>query len=343
MKRILNTLFVTQQEMYLKKEGDTIVAKLGNETKLQLPLITLSNIVCFGNIRMSPALMGHCAEMGVGISFLTENGRFLARVQGAISGNVLLRRAQYKLADNSIRRTEVVKNIVAGKIANSRTVIQRFLRDHGEKVNEKKLNMVIRDLKKNIELTQKAKDVETLRGIEGISAKIYFDVFDDMIISQKKTFVFKDRSHRPPLDKVNALLSFTYTLLYSDIHSAVETVGLDPQVGFLHTDRPGRMSLALDLIEEFRPFLADRLVLSLINLKVVKSNQFKNLDNGAVLMNETARKNVILAYQKRKQDVITHPFLNKKMHLGLLFHTQALLMARFVRGDMDGYPPFIWR
>jgi len=343
MKRILNTLFVTQQEMYLKKEGDTVVAVLNKEIKLQIPLIDLSNIVCFGNIRVSPALMGHCAKMKVGISFLTENGKFLARVQGAISGNVLLRRAQYKIADDPIKRTEVVRNIVAGKIANSRTVIQRFLRDHREKADEKKLNTAIRDLKRSIELTQKAKGVETLRGIEGISAKIYFDVFDDLITSQKKGFAFKDRSRRPPLDKVNALLSFAYTLLYNDIHSAIEIVGLDPQVGFLHTDRPGRMSLALDLMEEFRAFFADRLVLSLINLKVVKPNQFKILDNGAVLMNEIARKNVILNYQKRKQNVISHSFLSKKMHLGLAFYAQALLMTRYIRGDMDGYPPFIWR
>jgi CRISPR-associated protein Cas1 len=343
MKRILNTLFVTQQKMYLQKEGDTVIAKLGDETKLQLPLIALSNIVCFGNIRVSPALMGKCAEMGVGISFLTENGKFLARVQGAISGNVFLRRAQYKIADDEEKRVEVVRNIVIGKISNSRTVIQRFLRDHEEKADKKKLNRAIMDLKRNMEFAQKAKDVDALRGIEGISAKIYFDVFNELIVSQRNAFTFTERSRRPPLDKVNALLSFVYTLLYSDIHSAIETVGLDPQVGFLHTERPGRMSLALDLMEEFRTFFADRLVLSLINLKVIKPNQFKILDNGAVLMNETARKNVILAYQKRKQDITNHPFLNKKMHLGLAFHTQALLMARFIRGDMDGYPPFIWR
>ncbi len=343
MKRILNTLFVTQQEMYLKKEGDTVVAKSGNEVKLQLPLINLSNIVCFGNIRVSPALMGRCAELGVGISFLTENGKFLARVQGAISGNVLLRRAQYKIADDPSRRAFVVKNIVIAKIANSRTVIQRFLRDHGEKANKGKLQLAIKDLERNIEVAMKSTDVETLRGIEGISAKIYFGVFDDLIVSQKKGFIFTERSRRPPLDKVNALLSFVYTLLYNDIHTAIETVGLDPQVGFLHTDRPGRMSLALDIMEEFRPFFTDRLVLSLINLKIVKPHQFKKLDNGAVLMNDTARKNVILAYQSRKQDVITHPFLNKKMHIGLMFHTQALLMARFIRGDIDNYPPFIWR
>ena len=343
MKRILNTLFVTQQEIYLKKEGDTVVAKMGNDIKLQLPLIDLSNIVCFGNIRVSPALMGHCAEMGVGISFLTENGKFLARVQGRISGNVFLRRAQYAIADDPMKRLNIVKNMVAGKIANSRTVIQRFLRDHSEKVDRKKFDKVVNELKNNMELIPRARDIETLRGIEGLSAKMYFEIFEDMIISQKKDFTFMGRSRRPPLDKMNAILSFIYTLLYNDVYSAVESVGLDPQVGFLHTERPGRMSLVLDLMEEFRPYFADRLALSLVNLKMVKPTQFKKLDNGAVLMNDASRKSVILAYQKRKQDVINHPFVNKKMHLGLAFHTQALLMARFIRGDMDGYPPFIWR
>jgi len=343
MKRILNTLFVNTQKIYLKKEGNTVVAILDKKVLLQLPLINLSNIVCFGNIRVSPMLLGNCAKMGVGISFLTESGRFLAKVQGATSGNVFLRRTQYRMADDPVKSAEIVRNIVIAKIANSRTVLQRALRDHPEKVDNEKLKEVVTKLERNIIMAQRSENIDFLRGIEGSSAQVYFGVFNDLIVTQKSDFIFKERSRRPPLDKVNALLSFVYTLLYNDIRSSLETVGLDPAVGFLHTDRPGRMSLALDMMEEFRPYFADRLVLSLINLKEVGSNDFKLLDNGVLLMKDNARKTVLASYQKRKQDEIYHPFVNQKMHLGLVFYIQALLMARFIRGDIDGYPPFIWR
>ncbi|MCL5032189.1 MAG: type I-C CRISPR-associated endonuclease Cas1c [Thermotogae bacterium] len=343
MKRILNTLFVNTQKIYLKKEGNTVVATLDKKIILQLPLINISNIVCFGNIRVSPMLLGNCAKMGVGVSFLTESGRFLAKVQGPTAGNVLLRRVQYKLADDPAKSTEIVRNIVTAKIANSRTVLQRTLRDHPEKVDEMNLKEAIEKLGRNIIMVQKATNVDSIRGIEGSSAQVYFNVFNDLIVSQKNDFVFKERSRRPPLDKVNAMLSFVYTLLYNDIRSSLETVGLDPAVGFLHTDRPGRMSLALDMMEEFRPYFADRLVLSMINLKEIVSNDFKMLDNGVYLMKDNARKSVIASYQKRKQDEIYHPFVNQKMHLGLVFYIQSLLMARYIRGDIDGYPPFVWR
>lgn len=343
MKRILNTLFVNTQKIYLKKEGNTVVATLDKKIILKLPLINISNIVCFGNIRVSPMLLGNCAKMGVGISFLTENGRFLAKIQGHISGNVLLRRAQYKLSDEPDKSAEIVRNIVTAKIANARTVLQRVLRDHSEKINNQNLKEVIERLERNIVITQKAESVDSIRGIEGSSAQMYFEVFNDLIVSQKNDFVFKERSRRPPLDKVNALLSFVYTLLYNDIYSSLETVGLDPAVGFLHKDRPGRMSLALDMMEEFRPYFADRLVLSMINLKEIEAKDFKTLDNGVCLMKDNTRKTILASYQKRKQDEIYHPFVNQKMHLGLVFHVQALLMARYIRGDIDGYPPFVWR
>lgn len=343
MKRILNTLFVNTQKIYLKKEGNTVVATLDKKVVLQLPLINLSNIVCFGNIRVSPMLLGNCAKMGVSVSFLAENGRFLAKVQGPTSGNVLLRRNQYKLADDPAKSVEVVRNIVTAKIANSKTVLQRALREHSDKINNRALNEAIESLKRNIIMVQKAETTDSIRGIEGNSAQLYFNVFNDLIVSQKNEFVFKERSRRPPLDGVNALLSFVYTLLYNDICSSLETVGLDPAVGFLHTDRPGRMSLALDMMEEFRPYFADRLVLSLINLKEIGPNDFKLLDNGVFLMKDNARKTLLASYQKRKQDEIYHPFVNQKMHLGLVFYIQALLMARFIRGDIDGYPPFVWR
>ncbi|MEM3227131.1 MAG: type I-C CRISPR-associated endonuclease Cas1c [Thermoplasmata archaeon] len=343
MKRILNTLFISTQGVYLKKEEDTVVATLDHKVLLKLPLINLSGIVCFGNIRVSPMLLGHCANMGVSVCFLEENGNFLARVQGPVSGNVLLRKTQYRFADDSQKCVKIAKNIVIAKIANSKTVLQRLLRDHKEKVNHNKLQEAIMSLESNIETVQNTNTIETLRGIEGNSARIYFSVFNELIVAQKNDFIFNGRSRRPPLDKVNALLSFVYALLHNDICSALETVGLDPAVGYLHSDRPGRMSLALDMMEEFRPYFADRLVLSLINLKMIKPNDFEVLDNKAVLIKEAGRKTILKVYQERKQDEIYHPFIKEKMRLGLLFHTQSLLMARFMRGDIDGYPPFIWR
>ncbi|MGA2142051.1 MAG: type I-C CRISPR-associated endonuclease Cas1c [Brevinematales bacterium] len=343
MKRLLNTLFVTTQKVYLKKEGETIVVKDGSKTMLQIPLINLSGIVCFGNIRVSPFLLGYGTRMGISISFLSENGKFLARVQGPVAGNVLLRKAQYRISDYNEAFPGIVQNLVIGKISNCRTVLQRAVRDHAGKIDETRLHSAINKLERSIEKTRNEKDPDILRGIEGEASRKYFSVFNELIVAQKSDFIFKDRSRRPPLDRVNALLSFVYTLLYHDMRSALECTGLDPGVGFLHRDRPGRLSLALDLMEEFRPFFADRLVLSLINLKQVEGEQFKVLDNGAVFMNDAARKTVLMAYQKRKQEAVTHPFVNDTMHIGILFHTQAMLLARHIRGDLDAYPPFLWR
>lgn len=343
MKRFLNTLFVTTQNSYLNKEGETVVVNVDKEKVARIPIINLQGIVCFGNILISPFLMGFCAERGVTITHLTENGRFLARIQGPVAGNVLLRKEQYRMSDDLGRSAVVAQTIVLGKLANSRTVLQRALRDHPDKIDKGSVGRVVAELGNAIERVQRESDLEIIRGIEGDTAKQYFGVFDELITAQKEDFTFHERNRRPPLDRVNALLSFVYTLLYHDIRSALESCGLDPAVGFLHRDRPGRMSLALDLMEEFRSFFADRLVLSLINLKQVQGKEFTIAENGAVLMNDDARKKVLTAYQTRKQDAIYHPFIGKNMHIGILFQVQALLMARLIRGDIDGYPPFFWR
>jgi len=343
MKKHLNTLFVTTQGTYLSKEGETVVVKVEQEIRLRVPIHTIAGIVCFGNVSCSPFLMGFCAENDVAISFLTEHGRFLARVQGPVSGNVLLRREQYRKADDPKFSAEVAKSILTGKIANCRTVLQRALRDHATKMQEQEVRHAVMRLNNCLENLDQEQPLDMLRGIEGDSARIYFSVFDHLIVAQKETFNFDERNRRPPLDNVNCLLSFIYTLLMHDIRSALESVGLDPAVGYLHRDRPGRPGLALDLMEEFRPYIADRLTLSLINLQQVQDKGFKKMDSGAVVMNDDTRKTVLVAYQERKQEEITHPFLDEKVMIGMLFHIQALLTARYLRGDLDGYPPFIWK
>ncbi len=343
MKKHLNTLFVTTQGAYLHKEGETIVVKVEKEVRLRLPIHTLGGVVCFGNVLCSPFLLGFCAENNVTISFMTEHGKFLARVQGPVSGNVLLRRGQYRKADDAKATVEVARNVVAGKLANCRTVLQRVLRDHGEKVNAQAIKEVSAKMSNSLERLNKETDIDALRGIEGDAAHMYFGVFNEFITAQKADFVFEVRNRRPPLDNVNALLSFVYTLIMHDVRSALESVGLDPAVGFLHRDRPGRFGLALDLMEEFRPFLADRLVLSLINLKKVGKNGFKKTEPGAVVMSDETRKEVLVSYQNRKQEEIMHPFIGEKTCIGMLFYIQALLFSRFLRGDLDAYPPFIWK
>lgn len=343
MKKHLNTLFVTTQGAYLAKEGETVLVRVKKETRLRVPIHTLGGIVCFGNVLCSPFLMGFCAEKDVAVSFLTEYGRFLARVQGPVSGNVLLRREQYRWADDMDVSARMARAILIGKVANCRTVLRRGLRDHAEKMNSSEVKEAVTRLGNSLDSLQVGLPLNSLRGIEGEAAHTYFRVFDHLIVSQKEAFVFRERNRRPPLDRVNCLLSFIYTLLMHDVRSALETVGLDPAVGFLHRDRPGRPGLALDMMEEFRPFLADRLVLSLINLNQVQESGFTESESGAVLMDDETRKSVLVAYQKRKQDEIFHPFIEEKVTVGLLFHMQALLLARYLRGDLDGYPCFIWK
>jgi len=343
MKKHLNTLFVTTQGAYLSKDGETVTVKVEQEVKLRIPIHTLGGIVCFGNVSASPFLMGFCAEKDVAMSFLTEYGRFLARVQGPVSGNVLLRKEQYRRSDDASASVEIARSVLIGKLANSRTVLQRALRDHGGKIDQALMQRAVQLIGAALKRLPDENDLNTIRGIEGDTARIYFDVFDHLIVAQKEDFIFNGRNRRPPLDNVNCLLSFLYSMLAHDVRSALESVGLDPQVGFLHRDRPGRPGLALDMMEEFRPFFADRLALSLINLAQVNKKGFTQMETGAVLMNDETRKTLLVTYQQRKQDEILHPFLNEKVTIGLLFHMQALLLARYLRGDLDAYPPFIWR
>jgi len=342
MKKHLNTLFVTTQGAYLAKDGETIAVRIEKEVKLRIPVHTLEGIVCFGNVGCSPFLMGFCGERNVAISFLTENGRFLARVLGPVSGNVLLRREQYRRADDRDFSAHMGRAFITGKVANSRTVLQRVLRDHGDKVDHLAVEDAVKRLTTSLRQLQNELDLDAVRGVEGDAAHVYFNVFDHLIIRNKKNFFFHQRNRRPPLDRMNCLLSFLYTLVLHDVRSSLECTGLDPAVGFLHRDRPGRPGLALDLMEEFRP-MADRLALSLINLGQLQKKDFIVSEAGSIRMKDEARKTLLVSYQKRKQDIIEHPFLEKKMPVGLLFHTQSLLLARFLRGDIDGYPPIIWR
>ncbi len=317
--------------------------RVEQETKLRVPIHTLSAIVCFGQVSCSPFLMGMCGESGVALAFLSEHGRFLARVQGPVSGNVLLRREQYRWADRADRSAEVARSVVIAKVANSRTVLQRALRDKADGIGNEQLEFAVRRLGRLLDDVAKAGDVDAIRGHEGDAARVYFGVFDHLITGSKGEFFFRGRSRRPPLDNVNALLSFSYTLLTHDITAALETVGLDPAVGYLHRDRPGRPSLGLDLLEELRPVIADRLVLSLINRRQVRPEGFRRTESGGVVMDDATRKELLVAYQNRKQEEIQHPFLGEKVAFGLIPHLQATLLARSIRGDLDGYPSFLWK
>jgi len=344
MKKHLNTLFVTTQGAYLAKDGECVLIRVEQTDKGRIPIHTIGGILCFGNVAVSPFLLGHCAEHGVAVSFLTESGRFLARVQGPVSGNVLLRREQYRWADDPKRSAAMARYVLTGKLANSRNVLLRAARDHGEEGRDEPLRAAAQRLADCLRRMDRTDlELDEVRGIEGEAGAAYFATFDSLITSQDETFRFRGRNRRPPLDPVNCLLSFLYTLLLHDIRGAIECVGLDPAVGFLHRDRPGRPGLALDILEEFRAVVADRLALTLINLGQVKPRGFKKLESGAVLMEDETRKEVIIAYQKRKQEVVEHPFVKDKMPVGLLWHTQALLLARHIRGDLDGYPPYIKR
>lgn len=343
MRKLLNTLYVSSQGSYLHVQGETVVVEQEKNKVLQLPIHTIGGVVCFGNVLCSPFLLGLCAERGVAVSFLSEHGRFLASVHGPVSGNVLLRRRQYRMADDAEETRAIAANVVSAKLANCRIVMNRTLRDHGDRVDAEALRAGSAAIDRILDTVPKAADTDAVRGFEGLAAAEYFAAFNHLILDQKEAFVFRERSRRPPLDAVNALLSFIYTILAHDVRSALETVGLDPAVGFLHRDRPGRPGLALDLMEEFRPVIADRLVLSLINRRQVGPKGFTRAANGAVTMDADTRKAVLVEYQTRKQDEVFHPYIEETVPIGLLFFIQANLMARHIRGDIDGYPPFFWR
>jgi len=340
MRHLLNTLYVTTQGAYLARDGETVAVRVEHETRLRVPLHTLGGIVCFGQVSCSPPLMQLCSERGVRISFLSEYGKFWARVEGPVSGNVLLRREQYRWADDPGKSAEIARAVVLAKVANCRTVLLRVLRDHPEIPGAPEVKAAGEALERNLGLLQPPLALDAVRGIEGDTARQYFAVFDHLILAQKEDFFFQGRTRRPPLDNMNALLSFLYTLLAHDVRSALESVGLDPAVGFLHRDRPGRPSLALDLMEELRPVIADRLAVSLVNRQQIRGKGFTRAETGAVTMDDATRKELLVAYQKRKQEELQHPFIGETVTVGLIPFVQAMLLSRYLRGDLDGYPPY---
>lgn len=346
MRRMLNTIYVTSDAAWLRKDGENLVIEVEGVERGRAPLHMLDGVVSFGRPGASPALLAACAEAGITISHLNPNGRFLARVEGPRSGNVLLRRAQFRAADDPGRAVPIVRGIVAAKTMNQRTVIRRALRDHGDAMPAEyrdSLAAAERRLTDIARRTLAVAEVEALRGLEGEAALVYFGGFNRMMRTGDPAFAFGGRSRRPPLDRINALLSFLYAMLGHDCRSALEAHGLDPQVGFLHADRPGRAGLALDLMEELRPVLADRLALSLVNRRQLAPEDFVIEEAGGVRLTDDARKRVLVAWQERKRDELRHPFLDESMPLGLVAHAQAQLLARHLRGDLDGYPGFVWR
>ena len=343
MKQLLNTLFVTSEDIYLSLDGENVVANRDKQVAARYPLHTLQNIVTFSYSGASPALMGACAEKGIGLAFCTPRGRFLARVCGENTGNVLLRREQYRVADDPEKSCRIARNMIFGKLHNARWSIERTIRDHGMRVDKEALVHASQELQSLLPPVATETASDTLRGLEGVGAAAYFGVFDEMILNRKEEFFFRGRSRRPPLDRVNAMLSFAYSLLSHDCASALESVGLDAYVGFLHTDRPGRASLALDLMEELRPCMADRFVLTLMNNRMVKPENFQTQDSGAVLLTDDGRRTFLKAWQEKKRETLTHPFLGEKLAWGMIPYIQALLLARYLRSDLDAYPPFLWK
>lgn len=343
MRRLLNTLYVMTEDAWLTLEGENIVIQAEERELGRFPLHGLEGIICFSYRGASPALMGACAERGIALNFFRPSGRFLARVSGGACGNVLLRKTQYRISEDPDTSLDIGKSMIIGKLYNTRWVLERATRDHPLSVDSERLKAASTMIKTAIFRVEDVENAESLRGIEGDAAAEYFSVFNELILNSDEAFRFHGRSRRPPLDRVNAMLSFAYALLGNACAAALESVGLDPYVGFVHTDRPGRESLALDLMEELRPVCADRFVLSCINNRVVTSKMFESTDSGAVLLNESGRRAFLKAWQERKKDTLTHPFLREKLSWGLVPFVQALLLARFLRGDLDAYPPFLWK
>lgn len=343
MKKLLNTLFITQPEVYLSLDGDNIVLLKDKQQLGRLPLHNLESIVSFGYAGASPAFMGYCAERNISVAFLTSSGRFQARVIGKSKGNVVLRKNQYRISDDEQLSAKIARNFIIGKVYNHKWIIERMTRDHPLRIDVPHFKEVSQHLSDILLCLKQCEDLERLRGLEGQAAYSYNKLFNSMILQQKEDFHFHIRTRRPPLDFVNAMLSFAYTLLANDMASALEGVGLDAYVGFLHRNRPGRVSLALDVMEELRGVYADKFVLSLINKKVINKDDFLKKENGAVIMTDEARKKFLMAWQNKKQEKITHPYLGEKISWGLVPHAQALLLARHLRNDLDEYPPFLWK
>lgn len=343
MKQLLNTLFILSEDVYVTLHHENVVIKREDSTLGSIPLRSLDAILCFSYKGASPALMGACCEFGVQLSFFKPTGRYLCYVLGEHQRNIVLRKEQFTISQNPERSLLYAKSFITGKIYNAHWVLERTKRDHELRVNTERLQNASTELQSILLSANKSTDINQLRGIEGLAAHKYFEVFDDLILRDKEHFFFTQRSRRPPLDSMNALLSFTYVLLQSSCTSALHGVGLDPYAGFMHTDRPGRASLSLDLMEELRPCIADRFALTLVNTGAIQNKHFEKQENGSVLFNEQGRKIVLTAWQKKQKETITHPFLQEKVPWGLVPYTQALLLARTIRGDLDAYPPFLWK
>lgn len=341
MRKLLNTLYVTTADAYLSRDGMNVVVKSADNEVFRISILNIEGIVSFGYMGASPALIQLCCEYNVSLSFLNQSGRFMGRVSGRTRGNVLLRRKQYRLADDPKSSLQLASIMIAGKIANSRNIVERFIRDHAKDSQIGEIDLVSQKLKRYKSIVLRAETFDQLRGMEGDASGLYFSVFDHFIVSQKSSFRFCGRNRRPPRDKVNAMLSFVYTLLAHEVESALESVGLDPYVGFLHTDRPGRASLALDMMEELRSYIADRLVLTLINRRQVDEKGFVEHAGQSVVMDDKTRKEMLQSWQKRKREDIIHPYLGEKIPIGLIPYVQAMLLARFLRGDIDNYLVFI--
>lgn len=343
MRKLLNTLYITSPDKYLSLDGENIVVSADKKEVARLPLHNLEGIVTFGYAGVSPGLMGACAKRNISLCLMSRSGRFLAEVVGEMRGNVTLRKTQYRLSDDEAASAVIARNMIIGKVYNSRWILERATRDYSERLNVIKIKKSSAFLQETLKPLAEASDLEQIRGLEGNAASQYFAVFDDLILRNKDDFYFRNRNKRPPLDNVNALLSLTYTLLANMTGAALSTVGLDPYVGFLHRDRPGRISLALDMMEELRPVMADRFVLTLINKQVVSERDFIQKENGAILLKDEARNTVLSSWQNKKQEKIKHPFLEEKIEWGLVPYVQSMLLARYLRGDLDEYPPFMWK
>jgi CRISPR-associated protein Cas1 len=343
MRKLLNTLFITSEDAFLSLDGETVCITIQNQKVGQVPLHTIESIVCFSYSGATPALMGMCTKKGVALSFYTPYGKFLCRVTGESRGNVLLRKQQYRVSDDESTSCQIARNFILGKVYNCRWSIDRTIRDHELRIDLEKCRKVTQFLSTRLEQIKDEEDLDRLRGIEGECASLYFGIYDELILNQKDVFHFVGRNKRPPMDEVNAMLSFGYTLLANDCAAALEGAGLDSYVGFMHRDRPGRKSLALDLMEELRPILVDRMVLTLINNRQIRKEHFQQTESQAVRFTDEGRKKFLTVWQEHKREQITHPYLNEKIPWGLVPHIQALLLARYLREDIDGYPPFLWK
>lgn len=343
MKQLLNTVYVSDPEIYLALKGKNLNLIKDNDSIARIPLHNIEAICTFGHQGASPALMAECMDQNISLTFFTSSGRFRGRLTGEINGNVTLRKKQYRISDNQDESTKIARHMIVGKIFNSQQLLKRSIRDHALRVDVNRIEQVIEQLQKSRKAALNCRNLDELRGIEGNAASSYYSVFDECILQQKKEFCFRERNRRPPLDRVNAMLSLAYSLLAAEVSAALEGVGLDSYVGFLHRDRPGRTSLALDVMEELRPLIADRFVLRIINRKQIHPNDFVIKENKAVILTDDARRTFLQLWQKRKEQLVTHPFLKEKISWGLIPHVQALLLARYLRGDLDAYPPILIR